>query len=266
MPARRVEMARSKAAGFGIYTLGVFAALGAASAARATTGVALFAKNFVIVAADGRVNEVGPKLEFHRSQCKISTAKGRVAVVSGLTEEQGVNFDARRIVSAAMQESDSVYGASDLAARAIRRELPAALAGFKEQRPNDFAAMAAGAIQILMAGINSQGEVQVARRSIPYDGSRPIEVENTSAAVGQIRIAAIGESSAIDQEVDRLQRAGAWRGSGNPKRLESTALRLVALEIVAKPYRVGPPVSVVLVRPDGIHWEQAGACRERQGL
>ncbi len=81
-----------------------------------------------------------------------------------------------------MQQSESVYGAADTAARQIERDLPAALADFRKINPNGFQELLRGSLQILMAGMSREGEVQIARRSIPYDKSRPVQTENPSAS------------------------------------------------------------------------------------
>jgi hypothetical protein len=114
-----------------------------------------------------------------------------------------------------------------------------------------------------MAGISGEGEVQVARRSIPYDKSRPVQTENASASKDHIGIVAIGESSAIDREVGRLHNTDGWAGTSNPTDLEDIARRFIALEIVDKPKWVGPRVSIVLLDSDGLHWVESGACQQK---
>jgi hypothetical protein len=85
------------------------------------------------------------------------------------------------------------------------------------------------------------------------------QIENTSASKDHIRIAAIGESSAIDKEVERLHNTDRWAGTSNATDLEDIARRFIALEIVDKPRWVGSPVSIVVVDADGIHWVERGA-------
>jgi hypothetical protein len=161
-----------------------------------------------------------------------------------------------------MEQSDSVYEAADAAAKQIELDLPGALEDFRKNNPNQVQEINNSSLQILMVGISREGGVQVARRSIPYDRSRPIQKENTSGSEAHIGIAIIGESSAIDREVDRLKEVDGWAGTGNPTALENIALRFVALEVVDKPSTVGPPVSIVLVDSDGIHWAKNGACQQ----
>ena len=161
-----------------------------------------------------------------------------------------------------MQQFESVYGAADTAVREIERDLPAALADFRKNNPNEFQELLRGSLQILMAGMSREGEVQIApRRSIPYDKSRPVQTENPSASKDHIGIAAIGESNAIDKEVERLHNTDGWAGKSNPTDLENIARRFIALEIVDKPGKVGPPVSIVVVDQDGVHWTEKGACQ-----
>ena len=146
-----------------------------------------------------------------------------------------------------MEESESLYEAADMAASEMQRDLPAALGDFRKNNPDEFQELLSGSLQILIAGISREGEVEVARRSIPYDKSRPVQAENASASKDHIGIAAIGESSAIDKEVARLHNTDGWEGKGNPTGLEDIARRFIALEIVDKPRWVGPPVSIVVV-------------------
>jgi hypothetical protein len=162
-----------------------------------------------------------------------------------------------------MEQSESVYEAADMAARQIEHDLPGALEDFRKNNPNEFQKLSSGSVQILMAGMSREGEVQVARRSIPYDKSRRVETENTSASEDHIGIAAIGESNPIDKEVERLHNTDGWVGTSKPTDLKYLALRFIALEIVDKPGMVGPPVSVALVDSDGIHWDQRGACQQK---
>jgi hypothetical protein len=229
---------------------------------RATTGVALYEGTFAVVATDGRINEIGPKVMFHSNECKINLINGKVAVVAGLAEEQGVGFDVRKILNSALQRSDSVYEAADMAEQQIVRDLPAAVHDFQKGNPDQFEQRANSSLQILIVGLSGAGEVQIARRSIPYDESRPVQRQDSTGSKDHVGIAAIGETSAIDRELDRLHDSNSWEGMGHRADLENIARRLVALEIVDKPRQVGPPVSVIVVDGDGVHWVNSGACQQ----
>ena len=82
------------------------------------------------------------------------------------------------------------------------------------------------------------------RHSIPYDESWPVEVQNTTGSQDHVGTAAIGETDAIDRELDRLHNSYGWVGLGSETDLQNMARRFIALEIVDKPRKVGPPVSV----------------------
>lgn len=242
--------------------LAVFFCIQGVQVCHATTGVVLYENTFAVVAADGRVNEVGPKVMFPTSGCKIDLINGKLAVVAGLAEEQGVGFDARKILDSALQQSDSVYDAADVVERQIVRALPAALRDFQKNNPNQFEARANSSLQILIVGLSGSGEVQIARRSIPYDESRTVQRQNAAGSKDHVGIAAIGETGAIDRELDHLHASDSWAGKGDRTDLEDIARRLVAFEIVDKPRRVGPPVSMIVVDEDGVHWVDSGACRQ----
>ena len=227
-----------------------------------TTGVALYEKTFVVVAADGRVNQISPTQDLHTDECKIDVVNGWAAVMAGLTDERDVGFDARRMLRQAMQEASSVDAAADFAVRQIRRKLPEALEDFSKRNPDAFQARAGAALQFLIAGVSAAGEVEIARRSIPYDASRPAQKEDASGSGHHVGIAVIGESRAIDLDVERLHNTNGWTGMGNPVDLEKLARRFIALEIVDQPRRVGPPVSIMLVDGQGAHPVENGACRE----
>ena len=77
-------------------------------------------------------------------------------------------------------------------------------------------------------------------------------------------VAVIGESNAIDHDLDRLHDTDGWEGKGNPDDLEKMARRFIALEVLEQPHRVGPPLSVVLVDHNGVHGVEDGACRASQ--
>ena len=236
----------------------------AAQLCQATTGVALYEDTFAVVATDGRVNEVGPKVTFAADECKIHLVNGKVAVVAGLAEEQGVGFDARKILERALQQSDSAFDAADVAERQIVRELPAAVRDFQKNNPGQFEARANASLQILVVGLSGSGEVQIARRGIPYDSSKQIQQQDVSGSKDHVGIAAIGETSAIDRELDRLHDSGTWQDMGQESDLEDIARRLVAFEIVDKPRRVGPPVSMIVLDGNGVHWVDGGACQQRR--
>jgi len=71
----------------------------------ATTGVALYLKGFAVIAADGRVNQIGPKVALHTDECKIDVVNGMAGMAAGLSEEQDVGFDTNKIPRDAMQQS-----------------------------------------------------------------------------------------------------------------------------------------------------------------
>jgi hypothetical protein len=183
-------------------------------------------------------------------------------MVAGLSEEQNVGFDAGKLLRDAMEGSNSVSEAADAAERKIQQTLPGALRDFQRANPNQFEQRVNGSLQILMAGMNRAGEVEVARRSIPYDESRPVERDDTTGADDRVGIAPIGETAAIDRDLDRLHNTDSWSGKGNPTDLEKMARRFIALEIVDKPLRVGPPVTIVEVDGSGVHFVEAGACHQ----
>ena len=228
----------------------------------ATTGVALYEKAFVVVAADGRVNEISPIQALHTNECKIDVVNGRAAVMAGLTDERDVGFDARRMLREAMQEARSVDLAAEIAVTQIRRRLPEALADFEKHNPAAFQARSGAALQFLIVGLSAAGEVEVARRSVPYDESRSVQIEDATGSRNHVGIAVIGESRAIDLDLERLHKTAGWAGMGNATDMEKMARRFVALEIVDQPRRVGPPVSIMLVDGQGIHWLENGACHE----
>jgi len=219
-------------------------------------------KGFAVMAADGRVNEIGPKIATHGNKCKIDVVNRMAGMVAGLSEEQDVGFDARTLLREAMERSGSVSEAAGAAEGQIRQTLPAALREFQKANPNQFQQRANGSLQILIAGISSAGDVQVARLSIPYDESRPVQRDDATGADDHVGIAPIGETAAIDRDLDRLHSTNGWSGKGNPTDLEKMARRFIALEIVDKPLRVGPPVTIIQVDGSGVHFVEAGACQQ----
>jgi hypothetical protein len=214
------------------------------------------------MAADGRVNQIGPEVALHTDECKIDVVNGMAGMAAGLSEEQDVGFDANKILRDAMRQSSSVVEAADTAERAIRRALPAALRDFQKGNPNQFEKRANGSLQILLVGMGSEGAVQVSRRSIAYDESRPAQRDDATGSDDRVGIAPIGDTAAIDRDLDRLHNSDGWSGKGDPTDLEKMARRFIALEIVDKPLSVGPPVSMVVVDGSGIHWVELGACHE----
>lgn len=236
------------------------AALLWASYANATTGLAVYVDTFAVVAADGRVNEIGPMIAGHKSECKIYVLRNYVSVVSGLTEEQNSGFDARKTLHDVLSQAASVDDAASAAAAQVRQKLPAALAAFEKSNRAAFLERSNGSLQILVVGVNDAGQVQVARRSIPYDPSKPVETATSAGAKDHVGVAVIGESGAIDRELDRLHDTNGWQGLTSPADLQKMSRRLITFEVVDKPLKVGPPLAIVLVDRDGVHWVEAGAC------
>lgn len=238
------------------------AVAGWARLGNATTAVALYTKGFAVVAADGRGTKLGPVISGHQSECKLYVANGKVAVVAGLVEEPDSGFDVPRILHTVMNQSMLVPRAADLVEQQIQRALPAALRVFENANPGAFQERAAGSSQLLMVGTGSDNAIQVARRSAPYDPARPPGRDDAAGAANRVGVALIGDTAAIDRDLERLHNSNGWEGMGNPADLEKLARRFIALEMVDKPRQVGPPISMVLVDATGIHWVEAGACRE----
>lgn len=228
----------------------------------ATTAVALYKKDFAVIAVDGRVNKVGPLISGHKSECKPYVADGKVAVLAGLTEEPDAGFDIRAIFHNVLNQQTPPAQAADLVEQRLKQELPGALAAFQKKDPAAYQARAKGSSQLLLVGMDTNGEVQVSRRSLSYQPGRPPQSDDSTGAPDRVGVAMIGDTTAIDIDLVRLQKTNGWEGMGNPADLEKLARRFIALEIVAQPMQVGPPISMVLVDANGIHWVEPGACKE----
>ena len=228
----------------------------------ATTAVALYMKDFAVVAVDGRINKVGPLISGHKSGCKLYVADGKVAVLAGLTEEPDAGFDVRAIFHNVLNQPVPPAQAADVVQQRVQQALPAALQVFQKKDPAAFEARAHGESQLLLVGTDTNGQVQVSRRSIPYQQGHPAEQDDSTGTPDHVGIALIGDTTAIDLDLIRLQKTNGWEGMGNPPDLEKLARRFIALEIVAQPMQVGPPLSMVLVDENGIHWVDPGACNE----
>jgi hypothetical protein len=164
------------------------------------------------------------------------------------------------MLNSVLRQSRSPYEAADTAETTIERALPAALREFQKNNPDQFERRSPGGLQILVVELNGAGEVQVARRFIPYDSTHAVQRENAAGSDERVGVALIGETSAIDRELDRLHGTNAWAGKNDATNLGNMARRFIALEIVDKPKQVGPPVSMVSIDPDGTHWVERGAC------
>ncbi|HEY6291614.1 MAG TPA: hypothetical protein VI455_08645 [Terriglobia bacterium] len=262
-PTSRFSGSSPAARWAGVWAWVCLAALGSwARLDYATTAVALYTKDFAVVASDGRGNKVGPVISGHQSECKLYLADEKVAVVAGLAEEPDSGFDVRRILHAVMKQATPAPRAADLVEQQIQQALPAALREFEKQNPGAFQERAAGSSQLLMVGVGSDGEIQIARRSTPYNQARRAQREDATGAADRVGVALIGDTAAIDRDLERLHNSNGWEGMANPTDLEKLARRFIALEVVDKPMQVGPPISMVLVDGNGVHWVEPGACKE----
>jgi hypothetical protein len=228
----------------------------------ATTAVALYVKDFAVVAVDGRVNKIGPLISGHKAECKLYVADGKVAVLAGLTEEPDADFDIRAIFHNVLNQQATPAQAADLVEQRLKQALPAALEAFQKKDPAAYQVRAKGSSQLLLVGMNPNSEVQVSRRSLPYQQDRPVQRDDSTGAPDHVGVAMIGDTTAIDIDLVRMQKTDAWQGMGNPADLEKLARRFIALEVVARPMQVGPPISMVLVDANGIHWVEPGACKQ----
>ena len=222
----------------------------------ATTGVVLYEKGFAVVAADGRVNQVGGVISGYITECKLDVANSKVGIVAGLAKEEDAGFDARKILRDAMQQAESVEEAADSAQKQIQSKLPAAVQEFTKHNPHPNIGL-----QFVVVGVDNTGHVRVARRSISAGASGPAQIDNSTGSDDHVGVALIGESNAIDRDLDRLHDSNGWEGKGNPTDLEKLARRFIALEVLEQPHRVGPPLSVVLVDGNGVHGVEDGACK-----
>lgn len=228
----------------------------------ATTAVALYVKDFAVVAVDGRVNKVGPLISGHKAGCKLYVADGKVAVLAGLTEEPDAGFDIRAIFHDVLNQQTTPAQAANLVEQRLKQALPPALEAFQKKDPAAYQVRARGSSQLLLVGIDPNSEVQVSRRSLPYQADRPPQSDDSTGAPDHVGVAMIGDTTAIDVDLARMQKTDAWQGMGNPADLEKLARRFIALEVVAQPMQVGPPISMVLVDANGIHWVEPGACKQ----
>ena len=228
----------------------------------ATTAVALYVKDFAVVAVDGRVNKIGPLISGHKTECKLYVADGKVAVLAGLTEEPDAGFDIRAIFHDVLNQQEPPARTADLVEQRVKQVLPAALGAFEKKNHAAYEARARGESQLLVVGMHGNAGVQVSRRSLPYQPGRPPQSDDSTGAPDHVGVALIGDTAAIDADLERLQNNNGWEGMGNPADLEKLARRFIALEVLAEPMRVGPPISMVLIDANGIHWVEPGACKE----
>jgi hypothetical protein len=246
--------------------LGAFLALIASVAwvrtGKATTAVALYVKDFAVVAADGRVNKIGPMISGHQSGCKLYVAGSKVAVVAGLAEEPDSGFDVRKILHQVMNQAATPSEAADAVEQQIQQTLPAALQVFQKNNPTAYRRRASGSSQLLMVGMSNAGDLQVSRRSIPYAQARAPQRDDATGVADHVGVALIGETAAVDADLIRLHNTNGWEGMNNVDDLEKLARRFIALEVLAEPDKVGAPLSLVLVDKNGIHWIEPGACKE----
>jgi len=224
----------------------------------ATTGVVLYEKGFAVVAVDGRVNQVGGVISGHTTECKLDMANSMVAIAAGLAKQEDV-FNAREILRQAMQQARTVEEAADFAQRQIQRKFPAAVEAFRKNNPDRANDASNLGLQFVIAGLDDAGTVHVARCFISE--SKAPQVDNATGSDDHVGVAVIGESNAVDRDLDRLHNTNGWEGKGNPTDLEKMARRFIALEILEAPHRVGTPLAVVLLDRNGVHGVEDGACK-----
>jgi hypothetical protein len=231
--------------------------------AHATSAIGLRTPSLIVLGADSKVTTPGHKDA--GSRCKIGSANQVFWIEAGITVLPKANFALSDIAAGAMAAKEPVSGRVAKFEDVLQSTLLPIINEVRVSAPFFFADRLDKAwIQIAFAsfenGVPTLRVRSFITRASPARGAY-LEINRAdlpNAAFPETVFATLGRDEAVKAKLaaipgDRQQ----WLKA---KGEDHAVAELIADEIAAVPQEVGPPISVVDIRPDGINWISRGAC------
>jgi hypothetical protein len=235
----------------------MLAACAAASAAHATTIVAIRTPDAVTIAADSVGTARGGGAETTRVTCKIFVVSGSAFAIAGLAKVPGQRIDFEREVAEILRRRKSIADAAEEAGNTIARLARAELLRLRSEDAALFRRTLEeddGSVTAVLLATVENGQPLVRGVDI-----RAREDSSGGVFVAPVHLACSGECEGGEftlvlgkrKEIDR--HAGA-KGKDSGMSPEDRARFYVQLEIDAGTRGVGPPVDVVRMGRHGVAW------------
>jgi hypothetical protein len=230
---------------------------------RADTSVVAFRTDtIVVIGADSKVHAAESSTAAVATRCKIGVSDKIAWAYARILFAPG--YDVEPIAHTAITLGNGAIGERVyLFERMLLRELGAILVRVRQGDPMWWYTEGStkSALEIVFAGFEN-GYVNLFYRSfVPIRGSPRgtvffnIERADYQGHLRDTKYAALGFSEAVKHDLDAHPTVVVQEG------FVAAVQRLVGLEIQAVPSEVGPPISVVSVNANGVHWIRKGVCQ-----
>jgi len=224
----------------------------AAPFGHATTVVAFWADSWIVLAIDSLTTGANIKI----TACKIDEVKDVIFVMDNLISNS-VNFDARSIAKETMLGSGSIEQRYDIFAKRIGAELPKVVERLSQNNPEQYKIWLRRKDYILGvvfgAVENEHPKIIIVRFFLNPNGQVTPERFDTTISPNEIRFYRAASAMSISRDWISQQ----VREHGPVIAAQTVIETGIALD----PDISGPPVSVVRVDAEGIHWLQPGLCK-----
>jgi hypothetical protein len=220
----------------------------------ATTLVAVWAPDQLVIGADSRVIKSLGRLAVQTSACKINQQGSTFFAFSGLVEDQGIQFNVEMLAQRAVQSGSGLADRVERFTQIAREPLARAVARLKSDSPGDYEYLHQGhpALQAIFADVQPGApSLAIAEFSVSADGS--LATFGRMVADGDDgrgpRIIYAGQQRHIREYLETHRD---WY-TGDSSDL---ARKLVELEIASSDGKVGGPVDLLKLRPHNAQWVQ----------
>jgi hypothetical protein len=225
-----------------------------ATAASATTLVAVWAPDQLIIGADSAVIYDLGGVAVHGSACKIGRQESTFFAFSGLVDDYSTGFEAAPLAEKAAREGGSLKDRIAIFAELVRDPLAEALARLKADSPADYEYLRRGhpALQAMFADV---------REGAPSLGVVEFVLMPNGSPTPTVRMVADGDDGRGPRIIyagqqSEIRRYLAGRRDWYNSDLSDLVRKLVQLEIDSGDGRVGGPVDVLKISPHQAAWVQ----------
>jgi len=231
---------------------------------KATSVVAIWTHDSIVVAVDSKFTYVSDKVAGpSKYSCKIHRNKGFIATIAGMVAYPPTHFNPSDDLDAALAKATDVKHAIDIADRTIVPGFQRALHDFQQRYliakyPKMYTENMRN-LQYFIGEIVFPGQSVIAYRELAED--KPPQRKDQELARAPTGFANWGYA------VFGLREISTAYFTNNPNWFQGAVLpdlahRLIEQESIANPNDVGGPITVVVLDPNGLHWDPKGLCQD----